>query len=364
MNVNTNIFALTKQDTAVLKGIAIIAMLMHHLWGCAPSWAEPYTGVLGFLGDVGKVCVAIFLFCSGYGLSVGYSKVMGNCRLQGGDWRNRIKATLKFLAKRFVKFYANYWFIFLLFVPITVFLFGRPLTAAYGESANIPKRLMYDVLGIGGMQSYNITWWFNQLLLEAYLLFPLLFLLTKKLPWTMLILVAIITPMQFILKQYGGNELWVDIQAFLFGILWFVHRDQLEKLFALNPKRWVWVVLSAFFFMICLWMRGGGVPHIGGSRIDAIMTVSLVGVVSLILRQSQFIMSTLSAFGKHSGNMYMIHTFLFAYWFPCVFYGCELGRGYNIIILLAACALLSIIVERGKEILKWNKLTQKIINII
>jgi len=68
MEEKTNIFALTKQDTAVLKGIAIIAMLMHHLWGCPPDWVEPYTGVLGFFGNVGKVCVAIFLFCSGYGL--------------------------------------------------------------------------------------------------------------------------------------------------------------------------------------------------------------------------------------------------------------------------------------------------------
>ena len=335
MENKTNIFALTKQDTAVLKGIAIIAMLMHHLWGCPPIGVEPYTGVLGFLGSVGKVCVAMFLFCSGYGLSVGYGRLIEDGRLNGQspneDWKIGLKDTLKFLARRFVKFYAGYWPIFLIFVPISIWGFERSLADAYGTDENVYKCLAFDVLGIGGFHSYNITWWFNQLLIEAYLLFPILFWLAKKWPWTLLVLTAIITPLQFVLKQYGGNELWVNIQAFLFGILWFMHEERLEKLYTLISKSWVWIVLSVIFMVSCLWMRGGGVPHIGGGRIDAFLTLSLAGSVVFILRQSRFVMRTLTVLGKHSGNTYMIHTFIYAYWFPCTFYSCEArgGHGYN-----------------------------------
>lgn len=100
-DTKTNIFALTKQDTAVLKGIAIIAMLMHHLWGCPPVGVEPYTGVLGFLGGVGKVCVAMFLFCSGYGLSVGYGRLIEDCRLKDEDWKDRIKRNTEIPCKAF-----------------------------------------------------------------------------------------------------------------------------------------------------------------------------------------------------------------------------------------------------------------------
>ena len=174
-NTKTNILALTKQDTAVLKGIAIIAMLMHHLWGCPPAGVEPYNGVLGFLGGVGKVCVAMFLFCSGYGLSVGYGRLIEDCRLKNEDWKIGLKDTLKFLARRFVKFYAGYWPIFLIFVPISIWGFERSLADAYGTNVNVYKYLMYDVLGIGGFHSYNITWWFNALIIGLYLLFPFIY---------------------------------------------------------------------------------------------------------------------------------------------------------------------------------------------
>jgi hypothetical protein len=72
----TNIFVLSKQDTNVMKGIAIIAMLCHHVYTRLPNWVEPYSTYLTTLGELGKVCVAIFLFCSGYGLAVQYDKVL------------------------------------------------------------------------------------------------------------------------------------------------------------------------------------------------------------------------------------------------------------------------------------------------
>lgn len=55
-----------------MKGIAIIAMLCHHVYTCQPEWVEAYPFFLTTLGVLGKVCVAIFLFCSGYGLAVQY----------------------------------------------------------------------------------------------------------------------------------------------------------------------------------------------------------------------------------------------------------------------------------------------------
>lgn len=83
-------------------------MLFHHIYACPPAWVEGYGGVLGFLGVVGKVCVSVFLFCSAYGLSHCY------------DGIDSVVDSLKFVAKRLVKFYTNYWVIFLLFVAMSL----------------------------------------------------------------------------------------------------------------------------------------------------------------------------------------------------------------------------------------------------
>lgn len=72
---SNNIFSLSNQDTARLKGIAIIAMLAHHVLQYPPAGFE-YGSLLTAIGVIGKVCVAIFLFCSGYGLYAQFSKLM------------------------------------------------------------------------------------------------------------------------------------------------------------------------------------------------------------------------------------------------------------------------------------------------
>lgn len=64
-------FLLTLHDTAILKGIAICAMLVHHLFYENPE----YGAVVWHCALLGKVCVAIFLFLSGFGLTFQFGKM-------------------------------------------------------------------------------------------------------------------------------------------------------------------------------------------------------------------------------------------------------------------------------------------------
>lgn len=82
-----------------------------------------------------KVCVAIFVFISGYGLTEKY-KGKENINLK------------KFYWNRFVKLFINYWFIWLIFVPISVLWLGPSFAEQYGGN-HIPakEQLQAEILG-------------------------------------------------------------------------------------------------------------------------------------------------------------------------------------------------------------------------
>ena len=225
-DTQTNTFTLSKQDTSVMKGIAIIAMLCHHVYTCQPEWVEAYPFFLTTLGVLGKVCVAIFLFCSGYGLAVQYDKTIDSAL----TFKKKICTTIKFIIKRLIKFYSAYWFVFLIFVPITIAFFDRPLSAPYGESANPFFGVMLDLFGLQGFRSYNITWWFNKLIILLYVVFPILFLFIKNTKWFGLILC-------FIAMRFAGHlgvldyyEMTIWQFPFVLGIGWTIYQNKMVVL--------------------------------------------------------------------------------------------------------------------------------------
>ncbi len=60
-----------KNVTSQMKAIALLLMLVHHLWR-EPGFVrfEPvaYGNILLSIGLMSKICVGIFMFLSGYGL--------------------------------------------------------------------------------------------------------------------------------------------------------------------------------------------------------------------------------------------------------------------------------------------------------
>ncbi len=235
-------FSLSSNDSLILKGIAICAMLRHHLFTTAE-----YGNFVLFLGGLGKVCVAIFLFASGYGLYVQYNK------LNVSPTKDGAKVSFMFLIKRFIKFYVNYWVVFIIFVPIGVFVFGRTLNQPYGESVNLFKRFIYDVLGVQGFSSYNITWWFNKLIIILYLLFPLMFFLIKRFPWmTLLVLLVVL--------RFGNHFAWInantDLSVWLLpfglGMFWASKTDVLNVL--VQKIEQISLSNSFYFIIVCAYL--------------------------------------------------------------------------------------------------------------
>lgn len=139
-----------------LKGIAIILMLIHHLFAY-PSRISPDITVYHmvnsvdiemFVGLFGKICVSMFLFLSGYGFSL------------------KKEVSFKYIWGKLKNLYISYWIVLFIFVPIGIIFFP-------GERYSLsPSLFLENLMGI--KSTYNSEWWFFKLYVLYVLSLPLL----------------------------------------------------------------------------------------------------------------------------------------------------------------------------------------------
>jgi peptidoglycan/LPS O-acetylase OafA/YrhL len=338
-------FRLSLDESLITKGIAICLMLWHHLFYEYPE----YGSFVFQSAQFGKVCVSLFLFVSAYGLTIQYGKVFDK----------PISGTFKFLIKRFVKFYANYWIVFLIFVPVGIFVFEHSLNVPYGTASHI-KMLIKDILGINYIFSYNITWWFNFLIITLYLLFPFLYFVAKKYPILLLVVSGILWQFTIPLLPLAVHE-WLF--SFSLGIVYVLNIDRINCfLNRINP--WLLFGSLLFIFYLLYYVRLYPIiPQFRETRVDGFLTVNIVILLILTIRKIPKLARAVSFLGKHSMNVYMIHTFIFYYWFEEFIYSFK----YPILIfvvLMAICIVISICVEYGKKMIHLPDLIKTINNKI
>lgn len=334
-------FSLSLNDTLFIKGIAICWMLWHHLFFKFPVFGD----FVFFSSQLGKICVALFLFVSGYGLTIQYAKLTDK----------PIFDTVKFQLKRLVKFYSGYWVVFILFVPLTVFLLNRGLSIPYG-GYNPVKRLISDILGINGWESYIVTWWFNQLIIYFYLIFPLLYVLLKKWPVPTLLFGIIALYMNIPVLMFEAHE-W--ILHFMLGIVFALNIHRINSFLGRFNGWIISLVLLVLFIGIAIIRVKGIIPFLDGTKLDGILSMITVLLIPALFRNLKYINSIFIYLGKHSMNIYLIHTFIYGLYFHNFIYSLK----YPVIIfsvLLLMNLLLSIGIEKLKKLLFINKATEKI----
>ncbi|MBC2723317.1 MAG: acyltransferase [Desulfosporosinus sp.] len=209
----------TKEDTVATKGFAIFLLLFHHLFYENPEFSVNVMGVNIFnkLALASKVTVAIFIILSGYGLAESV--------------KNKKLEILNFYIKRFSKLFVTYWVIFLIFVPIGVFIFGRSIQSVYGNHAIV--KLIIEFFGLQEYvfgHGYNPTWWFMSAIIALYAVFPFLYYLIKRFPVIIFIALTLLLFTSFpehewylpfgvgiLLSVHLTSELKTKITQFLFN---------------------------------------------------------------------------------------------------------------------------------------------------
>ena len=112
------------KQTNIAKGIALLLLLWHHLFYNNPNNYNDFKSLYVFngkpieciLADFCKVCVAMFLILSGYGLYKIYTSYIEKQMNQKGV--NRLKNSVIYTKNRLIKLISDYWFIYIIFVCI------------------------------------------------------------------------------------------------------------------------------------------------------------------------------------------------------------------------------------------------------
>lgn len=322
--------SLSLKDTNILKGVALLLLLIHHLFFYPNDGYDD----IHLAGDYyltnsiavwSKLCVAIFVFLSGYGLAVGTMKTNG------------INNVTRFYWHRFTKLLMNYWFIWLLFVPISIFCFGRTFTDAYGSHI-IPKFIL-DFLGIlncFGQFGYNPTWWFYSCIIVLYLSFPFLYKLLYKYPWCFFCLIIAI----YFLPLPSTAGVRIYFASFAAGMAYCKFQSNNKA----HPSFWliIFALLSVERFLAK-----------DTIMFDAVLTLALVSLYSSI-KLPNYICKPLEFCGKHSMNIFLFHTFIKTFWFKDFIY-----ESHNPIIifflLLSICLIISMILEQFKKLIRFEE---------
>ena len=79
------------------------------------------------------------------------------------------------------------------------------------------------------------------------------------------------------------------------------------------------------------------VPYFTGIAVDGLLAFVISMLVIMLIRNLPVVNVVFSFLGKHSANMYMVHTFLFSYWFPQFIYVPKYA--FLIFLLLLLCSL-------------------------
>ena len=204
---------ISMQDTLFLKGIAICGMLMWHIFYCPNPEGIVYSPFIQYIGTIGDVCVSIFLFISGYGLTQGYKKTEGT-------------NSITFILKRLLKFYSNFWFVFILIVLFGTLIMHQPI---FTEGSNLQRILQWvkEFLAIRGQLSYNDSWWYFSLIISFYIIFPVLYWGTKKNPYVIVLLIILNSSFSL---RFINQELHYYMPIFVLGILWAMYGAKLPSI--------------------------------------------------------------------------------------------------------------------------------------
>lgn len=347
-----------KRQTNIAKGVAVLLLLWHHLFFNSPDNYSLFNSLFSikgipaesFFADFCKVCVAVFLVLSGYGLHKNWESYRDKI-IRGDDYKLGIKNQVLFVKNHLLKLMFSFWFVYIIFVPLSIW-FGTPFWEAYQNNLGYG---VLDFLGVAflfGTTSINATWWFMSPIIVYYLIFPLLEKLLGYCGELLLSVAAVVLFVPVFYRIPGQISIWLF--SFVLG-MYLSKNNLLEKLYMkidTYPKK-IMTVACALIVTALIRMNN--------SDLDAVFAVSIILASYFLLSHVPILNVVFEHLGRHSGKIFMFHTFIFSlyfkdfiYWFkypPIIF-----------LVLTVICYVVAVGLEYLKKLIRYDKLINLLIS--
>ena len=207
---------LKKEDSAALKGLAVLLLIFHHCYRLADRIERYQVDLCGLtteqlvaIAECCKICVAIFAFVSGYGLMYGYSAKM----------KNKEKyAVSEWISGHLLSTMSGFWFTAAVSYLI-YFGFGLKDPSKWGETFYERGFAVFaDILGISRLletESLNGAWWYMSAAFVFIILLPLLDGTIEKFGGIFCIAVIFLLPRILGIGFQGGSKPYSFLLIFL-----------------------------------------------------------------------------------------------------------------------------------------------------
>ena len=356
----------TKEHTMQMKGIAIIILLFHHCflnaqrwatvpyeklamtkgWGYYPISFAPFSShTIQYLASFSKICVAMFVFMTGYGMWVSYES-------------QKKKTTMSnYIKKRMVTLMTGFLIIFVV-TEILAIPTGR-FIEVYGHDFRSVVYMIIDALGLAkllGTPLFCLTWWYMSLAIVLIMIFPFVHSIMEKYQWVVVV-ASIIVPRACGFGQ--STDLFRYLLAYTLG-MYFAQHDLLarikEKFMEQNVAgKLLSLIVSLIGLAVIIKCRQNA--WIGWKYLDfwdgfAAMYVIVLSYIYIL--NGKWIVKGLGFLGKHSMNIFLIHSFyrdVFFHKFTYSFYYAWL----DYIVLMAISLVTSIVLEWFKKLIRYEK---------
>lgn len=149
---------------------------------------------------------------------------------------------------------------------------------------------------------------------------------------------------------------------FVTGMILAYYWDKVNNILNRLPAIYIFLFLLILVLAMCYIRHFTGMLYYYKFFIDGIIAAALSLCIIVIKRLTSLNFRVLKYLGKHSMNIYMLHTFIFAYFFKDFIYG-FIYPPLIFMALLSSSLALSILIEYAKHKCGIYILQNKLINI-
>lgn len=335
-------------------------MMMHHCFNNSEMLSPydisfvPFTesSVITF-AYVSKICVSIYAFISGYGLYLAYDKKTIN--------------TTKWVLYRYIKTFSGYWFVWIISAIICQIINQRTTSIFLKDGAEMG--ILYTIIDFLGLHnlfttpSISGTWWYMTAAAVFILITPILYH-HKDNAW--LALFCVIIFIRIVNRDdyfTGNNSVYAFLTPFIIGFI-FARHNLFDKIISIGKNsKWTiaYKVLLELWFIIMVYRMYSKVPiyrfwefHFG------FFPVLIISFCVEFIIQNHIFKRVLVFLGKHSMNVFLVHTFIRGYYLSELTYSFKHFLVIYLFLFLSSICM-SVAIEYAKKATRYNYLIGKIL---